>query len=258
MLTSSCRSSMNEVYIYEGTFRELLMLISSLIVMGITPSDIVQKDNYEPNLFEEIRELKLSERYRIYDNFKTKLPSSTLKTCYRAFMSEERGVELAIFYFLKNALKYGEEIFARRNLRCVNRVLELANRVGRENHKFKGFLRFREMKDGMLYAEINPTNNVLSLLTEHFRKRFANRRFLIRDVKRDIWAYYDGMRVHFYKWNISGETTSEYSDEEKEIASLWKTFFKTIGIRERENRRNQMGFMPKKYWNYIIEMEDEK
>ena len=32
--------------------------------------------------------------------------------------------------------------------------------------------------------------------------------------------------------------------------------FKTIGIESRKNRRCQMNFMPKKYWKYIIEMED--
>lgn len=35
-------------------------------------------------------------------------------------------------------------------------------------------------------------------------------------------------------------------------------FFKTIGINERKNKKVQINFMPKKYWEYIIEMEDEK
>ena len=36
---------------------------------------------------------------------------------------------------------------------------------------------------------------------------------------------------------------------------LWIVFFKTIGIKSRENKRCQMSFMPKKYWQNIIEME---
>ena len=32
--------------------------------------------------------------------------------------------------------------------------------------------------------------------------------------------------------------------------------FKTIAIKERENKKCQMSFMPKKYWHNIIEMED--
>ena len=35
--------------------------------------------------------------------------------------------------------------------------------------------------------------------------------------------------------------------------NLWKMFFKTIAIEERENARCQMQFMPKKYWQDLIE-----
>ena len=34
-------------------------------------------------------------------------------------------------------------------------------------------------------------------------------------------------------------------------------FHKTIGIKERENRRCQQNFMPKKYWKNMLEMENE-
>ena len=35
--------------------------------------------------------------------------------------------------------------------------------------------------------------------------------------------------------------------------NLWKMFFKTIAIKERKNARCQMQFMPKKYWQDLIE-----
>ena len=44
-------------------------------------------------------------------------------------------------------------------------------------------------------------------------------------------------------------------DEELFQQELWKSFFKTIGINERKNKKVQINFMPKKYWEYIIEME---
>ena len=37
---------------------------------------------------------------------------------------------------------------------------------------------------------------------------------------------------------------------------LWKSFFNSIGIKERNNYKVQRNFMPKKYWKYITEMED--
>jgi len=49
----------------------------------------------------------------------------------------------------------------------------------------------------------------------------------------------------------------EYEKEELDIEDLWKTFFQTIAIEERKNERCQKSFMPKKYWKYMIEMEDK-
>ena len=48
------------------------------------------------------------------------------------------------------------------------------------------------------------------------------------------------------------------STNEEDIQDLWKSFYKTVGIKERKNDRCRMNFMPKKYWQYIIEVSDEK
>jgi len=47
---------------------------------------------------------------------------------------------------------------------------------------------------------------------------------------------------------LPSTTSSEIAYQE-----LWKLFFKTIAIRERTNSRCQMQFMPKKYWQDLIE-----
>ena len=43
------------------------------------------------------------------------------------------------------------------------------------------------------------------------------------------------------------------TEEEQKYQQLWKLFFKTIAIQERKNARCQMQFMPKKYWQDLIE-----
>ena len=58
-----------------------------------------------------------------------------------------------------------------RNLRCVSEALRIKEKVAREAHKFKGFLRFKELKSESLYAEINPDNDILFILAKHFQKR---------------------------------------------------------------------------------------
>lgn len=47
------------------------------------------------------------------------------------------------------------------------------------------------------------------------------------------------------------------NEQEENIKKLWTTFFNTIGIKERRNKRCQMNFMPKKYWKYMTEMSEK-
>ena len=125
-----------------------------------------------------------------------------------------------------------------------------------ETHHMKGFLRFKKMKNNFYYAEINPTNNIFSLITLHFKERFKSEYWVIKDVNRKIYAIYDLNRVIYLKDEDIIKLNLDLSVDETDVENLWKTFFKTIAIKQRENKKCQMNFMPKKYWNYIIEMED--
>ena len=51
--------------------------------------------------------------------------------------------------------------------------------------------------------------------------------------------------------------SSVLSSEELLFQALWKNYFQTIAIKERENLKLQMKFVPKKYWKYITEMESK-
>lgn len=64
----------------------------------------------------------------------------------------------------------------------------------------------------------------------------------------------------FYFFYEESNIRKNFVDDDEELfqQELWKSFFKTIGINERKNKKVQINFMPKKYWEYIIEMEDEK
>ena len=239
------------IYLYDGTFKSLLDLISKLIKLKIKPLDI--KENFKPNLLDDVIELELDLEF---DISKIKVSKNIIKTIYYVYLSSDEHKELIIYYFLLNALKYQDKVFTMRNLKCVNSTLKLAKHVSNECHKLKGFVRFKEMNNHVLYAEIAPISDVLELLSRHFAKRLANEYWLIKDVNRNMYSIYDTKKYYI----ISGKNINlkdiEIKEEEKEVENLWLTFFKTIGIEARKNRRCQMNFMPKKYWKYIIEMED--
>lgn len=235
---------MNRVFLYDGTFANLLSLIKYLIDNNIKPDNIYSKDYQSISLFDELIDLKINTKY-------IHLDKEILSIIYKVFLSVEVNKELIIYYFILNSFKY-KDIILRRNLKCVVRALNISKYVSRETHKFKGFTRFMDFNN-FLYAKINPTNNVLPLLLNYFSNRLKNEYFIIEDVNRNILGIYNKKRYYLvdgnnYRVNIKKE--SDY------ITNLWQVFFKNISIKERTNLRNQMNLMPKKYWQYIIEMGD--
>lgn len=248
---------MNNIYLYDGSFNSLIILVCNLLYKNIVPKDIKSEKDYIPNLIDTPAYLNLENEKELFEALKKRLTLNIFKTLYYVYLSSDEERELVIYYFIKNALKYNNQIFGRRNLNCVNKALKLSKNVSREAHKLKGFLRFKLMKNGFYYAEVSTTNNVIGLLSVHFKNRFMNEYFLIKDVKREIYAFYDKENIIFLDKEDIIKLELDKDIKEEKIEDLWKTFFKTIAIKERENKKVQMNFMPKKYWNYIIEMEEE-
>ena len=246
----------NFIYLYNGTFLNLISVIEYLISNKIKPINIKSEYNYEENLFDKTFKLDLKDSEIFIEKIVRDASSYVLKLIFYVFLSNEKNKELIIYYFLLNAFKYKGKVIYLRKLKCVNETLRISKYVSRENHKLKGFLRFKEMENGFLYAEVEPTNNIIFLLAKHFSLRLKTENFIIKDVRRNILCVYNKKEYIFMDGNSLNINLS-FSKEEEKYQSLWKNFYKTISIEMRENKRCRMNFMPKKYWKYIIEMDGE-
>ena len=60
---------------------------------------------------------------------------------------------------------------------AICKVFELSRRVWHEAHHYMGFVRFSELKNGVLFSEIEAENQVLPLLADHFANRLQMRIF---------------------------------------------------------------------------------
>ena len=247
---------MNNVFIYNDSFISLLNLLNILIDKNIKPFKIKNYD-YTPNLFERTIKLEIPENEEIINTVIKKTNIRIFNIIYYTFLSSEENKETIIFYFYLNSLKYQDKILNMRNLKCVNEALKINKYVGNENHKYKGFVRFKELENGILYAEIEPINNILGILSKHFVKRLKNEYWIIKDVKRNILALYDKKEINFTDGDQFELFTKNISKDEEAIQKLWTTFYNKIGIEERKNDRCRRNFMPKRYWKYITEMRNE-
>lgn len=137
----------------------------------------------------------------------------------------------------------------------VHRVFELARFTANEAHYHVEFLRFRELENGILYAEIGPKNNIITFIMPHFADRFPLENFVIYDEKRNI----HGMHPKGADWYLvcgdgeAGEIDHQFSEGEKIYSELFCSFFHTIAIKERRNSVLQTNMLPLRYRKYMTE-----
>ena len=178
-----------------------------------------------------------------------KLSQNFLNNIQTCFLSCDKNKDIVIVHPVYKALKQGKEILNSLDEHAFY-VNKLVKQVLNERHRYLGVLRFKEVKDGTMFSTIEPKNNVLPILLSHFINRMKREKFAIYDKKRKIIAYYDTKKVEIF---FVKSLEIEWSDEEIEYSELWKTFHKSISIKERENKKLQQSNLPKYYWKHLIE-----
>lgn len=244
---------MNLIYLYDGSFQGLLTIVFESYISNILPTAIYEEENYEPTLLEKVYYMATDDQKaeRIFNGIVKSISYSTLYHAYHAFLSNEKGKELAIVTYLVKGFHIGPKIDTMLSIPYVWLVHTSRKKMLGESHRLKGLLRFQEVGNNLFYASIHPDNNVIEDLGHHFMRRLPTQNFIIHDKNRNIVLLYNTKEYQI----LSAENMQipSITKEEEAYQTLWKTFFETIAIKERTNSRLQMQFMPKKYWQDLVE-----
>lgn len=137
----------------------------------------------------------------------------------------------------------------------VEKVFELSRQVGGEAHQFKGFLRFRELASGLLFAEIEPKSQILTCIAGHFSDRLPLENFMVYDRTHNIFLVHQAgsQWILVQHDEVDFEKLNNVSEAQKEYEKLWKGFVKSISIKERENLGLQRQNLPLRYRRDIVE-----
>ena len=168
----------------------------------------------------------------------------------RGFLTCLPDKELHLYAFIRKLLAEGPGFMRDLSDPACYPLYRAIRHMNGELEKLRGFVRFSDYS-GVLGAEIEPKNRVLPLLRGHFCQRYANEQFFIYDrTHRELLLYANGRsritQIENFKPVLPGE-------DELYFRSLWKQFFQSVAIRERENPRCQNTFMPKRYRGTMTE-----
>lgn len=116
--------------------------------------------------------------------------------------------------------------------------------------RFKAFLRFRKISEGLYCAVFEPEFNIIEFVGAYFFKKM-DFDFVIYDKKRRVSFIKKQDKSFIEKMDIS-------FDKDDEVEKLWKSFFNSISIESRRNSKLQKQKVPLKYRKYMSEFTDNE
>lgn len=239
------------VYEYDGSFEGLLTCVFESYAKKENPAGIYA--GFAPaNLFYANRfiETDAKKAERVLRSIPVKISARAEEWVRLCFWSCEERKEKLILDFLRLGYEKGRRVTDMLHEEPVSAVQKAVLHMSNESHLLKGFIRFSDY-GGALTAEIEPKNFVLPLLAPHFCDRYRNEHFLIYDKTYAAALVYRPRQsaiipVQHFELPQPGQSELAYR-------RLWKRFYDTIAIADRDNPRCRMSHMPKRYWNCMTE-----
>ncbi|MCI2061311.1 MAG: TIGR03915 family putative DNA repair protein [Eubacteriaceae bacterium] len=245
-------------YLYDGTFEGLLTCIYEHYYSG-RADGIFRQDEYQRSLLCDccVVETNPVKARKVYEAIECKISPFDLRRMYRAFRSCVEGRETMILKYAVLGFRVGSRISSLHGEQAVYDVQQAENKVATEIDKFRGIVRFSVLGDGekkIYYAPVEPDNDMIEFIAEHFSNRFRDQAFVIHDLKRAKAVI--SARGEWYISDFEKEKLPPLDPDEEKFRELWRLYFDTIAIRERTNPKCQAHFLPKRYRNYLTEMND--
>lgn len=242
------------VYLYDGSFDGFLCCIFESYARKEVLTAVYSSEDFAPLLYEtRMVDTDRTHAQRVYRGIVKRSPQAA-DLLRRGFLTCLPGKELALYRLAVRLFREGSHFLGNLSDPTLYPILKAIRFLGAETEKFRGFVRFSEFS-GVLGAEIEPKNRVLPLLRSHFCSRYQNECFFIYDrTHREVLLYADGKSVIR---PLEAFRMAPPDEKEASFRLLWKKFYDTIAIKERENPRCRMSHMPKRYWTTMTEFQDE-
>lgn len=243
------------VYRYDGTIEGLMCCIFESYARDQIPVLIEVEGAQQMSLF-PVRRVETSAGIarRVTIAIHQKICPDALVLVRLGFLTCLEEKEMHLLRFIRLGFEQGSKVMGLVADSRVDILLKAVNYIKREQHLYKGFVRFSDI-DNVLVAEIEPKNFVLPLIAIHFAERFSGETFMIYDKTNKAALLYKGGQKEIVK--LDSFTIPEASPQERGYRALWKRFYDTVAVEGRENPRCRMSLMPKRYWGVMTEFLEQ-
>ncbi|RDU22564.1 TIGR03915 family putative DNA repair protein [Anaerosacchariphilus polymeriproducens] len=197
---------------------------------------------------------------KVSDTVKNKMGEEALIHIMRAALAVDDEKADAIYrtIVVGLALKYKGKVMDCLSNPGVLKVFKLSRTVFYEADHMKGFIRFKELQNGVYFAKIAPKSHLLPIISPHFADRLPNENWMIYDENRGLFSIHAKQKewVLVEDEQINIDTINKISENEERIQELWKCFFHTVSIKERENYNLQRKNLPIRFRENVLEFNN--
>jgi len=242
------------IALYDGSFEGFLTLIHDVYYKKISIDSII-KEQPQTLLLESLHEVLTddSKAQVVLDALQKKFTKENFERILHIFMCDSKSFELDLLCYIVHGFKNQKEL-QNINIPCIFSLYSLQKEFFHVYHKMSGFLRFEELEEGTLYAKLEAKYNVLYQLGKHFSKRLNNQNYIIHDIQRELAFVHTQEFVGVQK--VAEFEIPKHSDSEEKFQKLWKTFFTSVAIKSRENKKLQRQTVPLLYRTYMTEFNE--
>ena len=243
------------IYRYDGSYGGFLSCVFESFEKKQLPAAVIREGADAPSLFDERFIETASGRARRVEAALPRMLGPAGARFFRlAWLSDEPGGELLLIRYLRMARRLGPGAVAMTGDPVAGEVYRRARAVNNERMHYRGFLRFSDT-NGVLTSVIQPKHRILSLLGGHFSDRYPEERWIIFDAVHREAMIYQPYERHILA--VDAFEPPAPSEEERAFRALWRRYYHTIAIAERENPRCRMGHMPRRFWGELTEMTEQ-
>lgn len=252
------------VYRYDKTFEGLLTAVFDAYSRKVFPETLLEEGTPLPLFAEDVYTVitQNDRAERVWKGLEKKLTKGACRMIRAVWLSEEAGSDQLLFRFIRKSLDGPTSIETNFGDEDVLAMMKLAKSVNFEAEHIRQFVRFQKTADGVFFAPIEPKYNALPLAIEYFHSRFSDQEWVVYDTKRHYGYHFDLKKVEQFTFEgndpipASGKLRPNQTDEhEAMFEDFWKSYIKTLTIRERLNPRLQRQHMPVRFWKYLTEKQ---
>jgi probable DNA metabolism protein len=247
------------VFTTDGTFEGLMTAIFEAYTVDWSPLSIESASPRQLNLFEKRLRILTDNRKsdRVWKALKLHLGSNRRRKIFEAFLSGTPDVGTLIYRYVRNFVPENGQQYSKVDLTTQIQIASLSQKVRREAHRMKGFVRFKQTSDQQFTAIIAPQYDVLPLVRRHFEARFADQSWMIFDTQRSYGLCSDGIKTCIVSSDSKEFETIAAGDISKEqlCKKLWRRYHAASTIPQRYNPQLHLRQLPRRFWKYLPEKQ---